>query len=112
MRALEIVILMFLIKPVLAGEQKLRGDEITAVLSDVVLSGNNGVTQIFQKSGATFYSQNGSQSQGSWKVTGDKYCSQWPPNETWPCFDVLRDGELITFVSSSGTRYEMHLTKP
>lgn len=93
----------------IADEKKLTGPEITAALTDKVLTAKTDATQIFQKSGVTFYSENGSQSQGSWKVEGDKYCSQWPPNQAWPCYDVLKDGTKITFVSDSGKRFEMQL---
>ena len=96
----------------LAEEKKLSGDDILTALSDQVLAGKEGVSQIFQKSGVTYYSENGSQSQGLWKVQGDKYCSQWPPSQAWPCYDVLRDGLKIVFVSGSGTRYEMQLPSP
>jgi S-adenosylhomocysteine hydrolase len=95
----------------IAEERKLTGAEITAALTDTVLSAKTDTTQIFQMSGVTFYSENGSQSQGFWKVSGDQYCSQWPPNTAWPCYDVLQDGSKITFVSASGNRYEMQLPK-
>jgi hypothetical protein len=98
-----------MIAPLHADDRKLNGSEITAVLTDTVLSAKTDTTQRFQKSGVTFYSENGSQSQGFWKVDGDKYCSQWPPNTAWPCYDVLQDGSKITFVSASGNRYEMQL---
>jgi hypothetical protein len=94
-----------------ADEKKLNGPEITAALTDTVLSAKTDTTQIFQKSGVTFFSDNGSQSQGFWKVDGDKYCSQWPPNTAWPCYDVLQDGSKITFVSATGIRYEFQLPK-
>ena len=92
-----------------AEEKKLTGPEITAVLTDKILTAKTDTTQIFQKSGVTFYSENGGQSQGFWKVEGDKYCSQWPPNQSWPCYDILQDGTKITFVSESGKRFEMQL---
>ncbi len=97
--------------PSFAEEKKLNGAEITAALTDKVLTAKTDTTQIFQKSGVTFFSESGGQSQGFWKVEGDKYCSQWPPNQAWPCYDVLQDGSKITFVSASGTRYEMQLPK-
>ena len=110
-RMWAIMLAMFAV-PAFAAETKLTGAEITVALSDQVLSGTGDVSQIFQKSGVTFYSQGGSQSQGFWKVSGDQYCSQWPPNEAWPCYDVLRDGSKIVFVSGSGTRTEMQLPSP
>ncbi len=87
-----------------ATERKLDGTEIAATLADQVLSGTADTSQIFQKSGVTFYAQGGNQSQGLWKVVGDQYCSQWPPNESWPCYDVIEDGDTITLgISASDT---------
>jgi hypothetical protein len=108
-RILLMIVLMA--TPSHAEEHKLSGAEIAAILTDKVLSAKTDTTQIFQKSGVTFFSENGSQSQGFWKVDGDKYCSQWPPNTAWPCYDVLQDGSKITFVSASGNRYEFQLPK-
>jgi hypothetical protein len=97
-----------------ASETLLNGPDIQLLLADVVLYGElNGqpIDQIFQKSGVTFYNSGGGQSQGSWNVTGDQFCSVWPPNPTWACFDVTRDGDKITFIAKSGKRFEMRLTK-
>jgi hypothetical protein len=109
--AIACIVLVAFSSPLLAGERKLNSAEITAVLTDKVLTSASNATQIFQTSGVTFYSENGSQSQGFWKVDGDKYCSQWPPNTAWPCYDVFQDGDTIVFVSGSGKRYESFLPK-
>lgn len=93
----------------LAKETELTGSEITSVLRDAVLTADGGVSQIFQASGVTFYLQGTAQSQGFWKVDGDAYCSQWPPNESWACYRVLRDRQRIVFVSASGARSEMEI---
>jgi hypothetical protein len=93
-----------------AAETALTGAEITTVLSERSLYAD-GVEQIFRKSGQTFYLQNGSSSSGSWKVEGDQYCSVWPPNPAWACYGVLQDGDSIIFVSRSGQRYPMRLSK-
>jgi hypothetical protein len=92
----------------------LSGAGISALLTDATLYGtDNGQPseQIFQKSGATFYSIPNGQSQGSWKIDGNKYCSAWPPNPMWVCYDVINDGAAVTFVSSSGKKTAMSLTK-
>jgi hypothetical protein len=97
-----------------ANEVVLKGADITVLLTDVVLQGESSgqpANQIFQKSGVTFYNAGGSQSQGAWKVEGDQYCSVWQPNPTWACYDVARDGDKVTFISNSGKRTEMSLTK-
>ena len=100
---------VFVSSPAHAGDVKLTGAEITAALSDHTLGGTRDDgkpwQQIFQKSGATFYSVNGAQSQGVWEVRGDQYCSQWPPNQSWACYDMMKDGQKIVFLSASGTRY-------
>jgi hypothetical protein len=91
-----------------AGETRMTGAEITAALSDHTLGGKNADNkswqQIFQKGGVTYYSADGAQSQGVWAVRGDQYCSQWPPNESWTCYDLMTDGKAYSFVSASGGR--------
>jgi hypothetical protein len=104
----------FIVSSAFASEVILKSAEIKLILLDVVLQGENSVphfSQIFQKSGATFYNTGGGQSQGSWKVEGDQYCSVWPPNPTWACYNVARDGDKVTFITNSGKRTEMSLTK-
>ena len=94
----------------LAAEVSLSGTEISALLSDGVLYGDdNGqpADQIFQKNGVTYYNVGSGQSQGKWKVEGNQFCSQWPPNENWSCYDVLQDCKNVTFVSKSGKRFPM-----
>lgn len=69
----------------LAVEMPLRHVELVGLLTDVMLNGvNNGASasQVFQKSGVTFYRAGGGQSQGAWKIEGDQYCSTWPPNSS------------------------------
>lgn len=101
---------LFTICTAQAAEIKLSGAEMQATLYDKILYGKD-IEQIFQKSGATFYSAGGGQSQGNWKIDGEKYCSQWPPNEAWACYDMTQDGNKITFISKDGNRTEMSITK-
>ena len=92
----------------------LSSEGIAALLTDATLYGtDNGqpAEQVFQKSGASFYSVPNGQSQGAWKIEGNKYCSAWPPNPSWVCYDVINDGAAVTFVSPSGKRTVMSLTK-
>ena len=92
----------------LAQEEKLNGAEVKMALSDHTLKGarEDGKLwqQIFQKSGVTFYSMGAAQSQGFWEVRGDQYCSQWPPNESWTCYDMTVDAGDYHFISASGLR--------
>ena len=97
-----------------ASENVVKSPELETLFTDVSLYGvgdNAQVEQIFQKSGVTFYLENGSSTQGNWKIENDKYWSQWPPNPSWACYDVLRDGDVVTFVSSTGKRTPMSLKK-
>lgn len=91
-----------------ADETKMTGAEITGALSDHTLGsvgdGGKPWNQIFQKSGVTYYSNKGAQSQGNLEVRGDQYCSQWPPNQSWTCYDMTVDDGIFAFVSASGDR--------
>jgi hypothetical protein len=93
-----------------SAETKLSGAEMQTILNDKILYGKD-TEQIFQKFGVTFYSAGGNQSQGNWKIDGEKYCSQWPPNQAWACYDIMQDGNKITFISKDGDRTEMSVTK-
>ena len=93
-----------------AAEKKLSGAEMQSVLSDKILYAK-GNEQIFQKSGVTFYASGGNQSQGNWKIDGEKYCSQWPPNQAWACYGMTQDDNKITFISKDGDRTEMSVVK-
>ena len=105
-----LLVSLFFIGSAQAAEVPLSGTEIQLILSDKILYSKD-VEQIFQKSGVTFYISGGNQSQGNWKIEGDKYCSQWPPNQAWACYDITRDGKKITFISKDGNRTEMSVTK-
>jgi hypothetical protein len=113
-KTLLLIISYLLITPAMCAETILKSAEITSVLTDVVLYATvNGqpADQIFQKSGVTFYNAAGNQSQGTWKVEGDQYCSTWPPNPSLSCYNVARDGNKITFIAKDGKRFEMSITK-
>lgn len=107
MRKLLIAACLILLPcPAGAADVKMTGAEIGVALRDHTLqgTGEDGKpwSQIFQKSGVTYYSVGNAQSQGLWEVRGDQYCSQWPPNESWACYDMMRDGNTYSFVSASG----------
>jgi hypothetical protein len=114
LKILTLISSLIFIGQVEAAETLLKHDEIILLLTDVVLhsqSDGQPADQIFQKSGSTFYSVGGSQSQGTWFVQADQYCSTWPPNPTPACYDVTRDSDKVTFISKSGKRFEALLTK-
>jgi hypothetical protein len=107
-RLISFAALLLMAHPALAEERKLNGAEIEAALTDHTFRGDDRgkvTEQIFQKGGSTYYSVDGNQSQGIWRVTGDQYCSKWPPSDSWACYDVTVDGETLTFISGTKTRY-------
>lgn len=90
-----------------ADETKMTGAEVTAALTDNTAIYEGGVIkQFFAKSGATPYWDGSRLTHGSWRVTGDQYCSVWPPNNVWACYDMFRasDGGVV-WVGSGGDRY-------
>ena len=91
----------------LAEERKLTGDEIKTALSDKKVAGTTengaGWTQSFKANGDTLYHLTGTEAQnGAWEVQGDRFCSQWPPDPAWVCYDVTGENDRITFVSDTG----------
>lgn len=54
--------------------------------------------QDFRASGATLYTFKGRESWGYWRVEGDQYCSQWPPNDLWACYGMAQAGDSLRFV--------------
>jgi hypothetical protein len=96
-----------------AAEHKLPGKEIREILSGRIVQGTNDGgdwRQSFSPSGDTVYSTQSGHSDGMWDVRGDQYCSRWPPGDHWTCYDVLGDGDAVTFVSATGERSRARLT--
>lgn len=111
MRKVGLILLALLPSSAAQAAEHLTGPEITALLADVSLFGEqNGaaVEQIFRASGQTFYLVNGASSFGTWEVRGNAYCSLWPPNPAWACYTVTRDGPDIAFTAKNGTVFLMH----
>ncbi|MEL6479615.1 MAG: hypothetical protein AAFR17_19990 [Pseudomonadota bacterium] len=99
--------------PALAEEVAVPGNEIHPLLADTTLRYEAAV-QTFYRSGRTLY-DDGQPSWGYWEVRGDAYCSQWPPQAGWACYQILQDParpEVIVFVGESGTRYPGQVTDP
>ena len=49
---------------------------------------------------------NGSATSGEWTIEGDQYCDRWPPTTTdWYCYDVVREGAELRFISPYGATY-------
>lgn len=96
-----------------AGERPLDATEIGTLLSGNTTVGTaDGVEwrQYFDAAGATIHVAGGEpRSQGRWRLQGDKYCSQWPPQVGWACYAVTGDPDAspptLTWIGDSGTRY-------
>ena len=75
----------------------LDGPGVAAALTDRTVT-YEAAWQTFNASGKTLYNA-GTDSWGTWAVRGDRYCSQWPPNSAWACFDVdlSADGSAVRF---------------
>ena len=79
----------------------LTGDEIEATLDDTTWVYDGGAVQTFYASGRTLYNA-GQDSWGSWRVQGDQYCSEWPPNAGWDCYNMDTDGTVVRFITERG----------
>jgi len=80
----------------------MTGPEIEAALDDQTLD-YKAAWQTFNASGTTLYNA-GRDSWGSWRVQGDQYCSEWPPNAGWECYDMARDldNDRVKFIGEGG----------
>ncbi|WP_299040999.1 hypothetical protein [uncultured Tateyamaria sp.] len=92
------LILVLLAGPVAAEQwMPMTGDEIRTALTGRTLAYPD-TTQDFRDSGRTLYIHKGRESWGYWRVEGDAYCSQWPPNDLWACYGMDRRGDILRFV--------------
>ena len=98
-----LVILALLAGPVAAEAVKLDGAAISKALVGVKLVFDDGTSQSFAGDGGTTFDGGNGPSNGRWRVTGNQYCSTWPPSDSWACYDVTVDGEAISFVSGDGS---------
>ncbi len=93
-----------------AAETRAMGATLNDLLSGKSLYAD-GIEQMFHSDGVTFYMSNGNVSQGTWKIVDDQYCSSWPPNPALVCYNVMTDGDTVTFISKSGSRSVMRTVK-
>lgn len=75
-----------------AQERPLLDAEIAALLPTIIIYGDQ-TRQVFSAAGATTYTFKGRDSYGAWRVDGNRYCSQWPPNTNWDCYSVTHNAE-------------------
>lgn len=108
----RIMVLLVAIWPGFAVAQsweQVFGDGILTILSGAEVT-YIGARQTFDADGSTFY-EDGRPSLGRWRVTGDQYCSQWPPSDLWACYDVTVKGTGIRFIASDQSVTEGTLHK-
>ena len=92
MRQYLTALVILVAAPAAADEWRLlRGDEIRDVLTERTVDYPS-AWQDFRAKGLTLYNA-GADSWGTWDVRNDRYCSQWPPNSAWVCFDVDLNGD-------------------
>lgn len=84
------------------GEQwvTLSGEEITDTLTGRIVQYAS-ATQDFRVSGRTLYTA-GRDSWGYWEVRGSQYCSLWPPQDLWACYDMQQQGDTLRFIGTAG----------
>lgn len=90
-----------------AGEwEPLAGEGLRAALVARTLGYPDGATQGFAADGTTRHEAGGRSSTGRWRIEGDRYCSAWPPGESWACYAVERsaNGLDLRFTGESGDR--------
>ena len=104
MQRLAIAALLASALPAWASEERpLSGAGIAQMLTGAEVIGE-GTRQKFYQSGRTLY-DDGRDSWGYWRVEGDRYCSQWPPQEGWTCYDIARKRKRLKRKSFADLRY-------
>ena len=81
--------------------EPLTGPGIEAALTGRTLVYDAHTAQTFHEGGTTDYLTE-RLSTGRWEVRGDRYCSAWPPSETWTCYAVEAEPGAIRFVPEAG----------
>ena len=93
------LVLLVLATPLAAEDWvALSGAEIETALTGKKLQ-YAGAWQDFRASGRTLYNA-GRDSWGYWAIRDDQYCSQWPPQALWDCYDVAAKGDQIRFIGA------------
>lgn len=84
-----------------AKETKLKGGEIHALLAGNTAYLDNGAVQSFTLDGGTIYkAASGHRETGSWRIEGDRYCSEW--SGRWSCYEMTGNGaQRITWLQTN-----------
>jgi hypothetical protein len=101
---LIIVVYLVLCAQIANAEAKqweaLSGEGITDTLTGRTVQYPK-ATQDFRASGRTLYNT-GRDSWGYWAVRGSQYCSLWPPQDLWACYDMQLQGNKLRFIGAAG----------
>lgn len=93
-----------LLAPAPGQSETLHGPAIAQALAGHKVTYQDGTSQLFASDGRTlFFARDGSESIGHWRVTGDRYCSVWPPSDHWACYGVTEEAGEIGFLSGDGS---------
>ncbi|MEM7441442.1 MAG: hypothetical protein AAF393_17770 [Pseudomonadota bacterium] len=99
-----LAVISLLASPVAAEDWVKITDEagVLAALDDKALQYET-AKQFFYRSGKTLYDA-GRPSWGNWRPQGAQYCSEWPPNGGWACYDLYLspDGTQVRFIGQGG----------
>jgi len=90
-----------------AEARKLRGAEITKLLTGHTLVGPTDeptAAQTFQADGMLAYESSDGKKLGRWKVVGDKYCFAWDEKSEPKCAEVIADPPVVGFIEADGTK--------
>lgn len=61
----------------------------------------DGAHQSFASDGTTIYTAQ-NPSAGQWRDEGGRYCSVWPPADSWACYRLERERAKLRFVAEDG----------
>jgi hypothetical protein len=111
-RILPLILVLWPLSATAQDWRTLSGDEIAAALTDRSLAYDDGTRQGFFADGRTLYTGTSGESWGRWRVDGDRYCSSWPPAESWACYGVEANGIDLAFVAADGARSEGRYANP
>ena len=103
MRAMTVGVLLAL-WPMLGHAEEWRaldGSAIKAALEGRSLNYGD-ASQNFETGGLTVYFAD-EPSTGAWRVEGQQFCSQWPPSDSWTCYDVEGKEDALRFIGADGS---------
>ena len=96
---------VFLTTSARAEARKLKGNEITKLLTSHTLVGPSDeptAAQSFHADGMLVYETSDGKKLGRWKVASDKFCFVWDEKSEPKCADVIADLPVVGFIDAGG----------